>query len=766
MYRKQKTADMIKQYYIYKKTGDSSQFLKQLSSYFDYIKDEELLESDLTFLYFLANESGIPQYYDLLKQKHCTNIDIDDRMNLLSLGATIHEASLIYGTDKLHRFQKEIVDKFSNKNLNRYVLTAPTSFGKTYLVYQIIKKMEYQNILLVFPSVSLLSENYLKIQNNEIFKDYIIHTLSDAECDFTKKNIFIFTPERYLSFIEQTDKLQFEFAFMDEVYKIDNGFIIDDKESENERDTAYRIALEFICRNSIDILLAAPYMTLPESNSNYNASFINFSLENKFTYLDYNDYELVGKSYTNIKSRRNYTIGKKEVAIGKIKKTEKLLKVIDAISTTTENTIIYCGRRFDTEKYAGYLCRDKSIIASFNKRCGNDKSHNYKLFLEHVKSVFGDDWILYKALSSRIGIHHGLIPKYIQKEIINLFNTGEIICLFSTTTITEGVNTTAKNIIITSNKKGIKAIKHFDAKNIAGRAGRFGQHYSGLVVDLNNNFEDIVNGKDENIQHKNYDKDSIKTDVDFQITTDKYLSQEDIELKKDINKKIKNLNINETIFESFKVVGPIDKIELYKKINQLGSNDLKIISNLSRTLAGSNAHKLDWDAFQLIMDTIITIVKEKNLKGLIEFKTGKLQKYSLITVLVNSYLSGGFLSMLSYYTNTLETPLSKDEAMRRVSSNVYTLFKYNLVKYLGIFDIFYRYKISELTGKNIDEISGIGLLVKRLEYNAISQNARIISDFGVPFKLVSYYDNSNIRKHFDGYEQLIDDKIQSLLRDE
>ncbi len=77
----------------------------------------------------------------------------------------------------------------------------------------------------------------------------------------------------------------------------------------------------------------------------------------------------------------------------------------------------------------------------------------YEIFLEHLQNTFGDDWIVLKALKGRIGIHHSLVPKYIQKEIISLFNCGALICLFSTTTITEGVNTSAKNIIITSGKK-------------------------------------------------------------------------------------------------------------------------------------------------------------------------------------------------------------------------------------------------------------------------------------------------------------------------
>ncbi|WP_419673672.1 helicase-related protein [Aliarcobacter butzleri] len=39
-----------------------------------------------------------------------------------------------------------------------------------------------------------------------------------------------------------------------------------------------------------------------------------------------------------------------------------------------------------------------------------------------------------------------------QKEIIKLFNNGDINILISTTTITEGVNTSAKNLIVQGHK--------------------------------------------------------------------------------------------------------------------------------------------------------------------------------------------------------------------------------------------------------------------------------------------------------------------------
>jgi hypothetical protein len=164
------------------------------------------------------------------------------------------------------------------------------------------------------------------------------------------------------------------------------------------------------------------------------------------------------------------------------------------------------------------------------------------------------------------------------------------------------------------------------------------------------------------------------------------------------------------------------------------------------------------------MSVLEPIVKEDKLKKLIACKTGTAQTYSLVTVLLNSYLNGGFLSMVKYYTDRKESPKTKDEAIRAVADYVYNVFKYHLVKYLGVFDIFYRYRISIIQNKKIDEISGLGLLLQKLEYNALNPKARRISDFGVPFKVVKYYDSDGReKKSFDKYEEYVDACIQSLL---
>ena len=761
MDRLARTADIIKAYYSYKRTSDGASFVKEVCRVFDTTKNEHISEADLNFLLFLANEAGVPQYYDMLEEKFTTRRISDENVNALTLGSLFHESSLIFGENKLHRYQKKVIDRFSTVKRNRFVLTAPTSFGKTFLVYEIIRKMQYKNILLVFPTISLLSENYTRLYSSEVFQKYKIHSLSEEEFDIEENNIFIFTPERFLSFMDSHQSYFFDFSFVDEIYKIDNSFIIDQETSEeNERDISYRLALEFICGSSRDILLAGPYVELPKPEEIQHRSFSNFARSNGFIFLLYNEYEIVSKVYTTIKTKREYLIDGIKVKI-EDSKAKKIFSVIQALSTPDENTIIYCGRKRDIESYVNALLGDSALISSFQRTCSSVKSDTYDIFLNHLENTFGSDWIVLKALKSRIGIHHGLIPKYIQKEIVNLFNEGSLLCLFATTTITEGVNTSAKNIIITSNKKGEKGLRQFDAKNIAGRAGRFKRHYSGRVIDINNNFEKIVNEKPEILEHKNYDINAPKSDVDYQITKYEYLSEQQRKENDSLHAKIAQSGIPQKVFDCFRVIAPNDKLTLYYAICEISKDQEKEIGALSRTLARTNARVLHWKGFQIIIDLINPIVREKQLKRLITARTTR-QEHSIITVLVNAYLKGGFLSMVDYYVK--EQELKKDKAIMKVANVVYNVFKYHLVKYLGLFDVYFRYKKSELQGLNMEDIAGIGSLLQKLEYNALSPAARKFSDYGVPFKLIDCYDSNAPydKQRFDAYEHYIDEKINEL----
>lgn len=750
MDKRERAINIIKEYYKAKEQNNRSDMIKSVCSYFDYIKNENLSLGDLAFLKDISNSIGVPQYTKLLEKNYSTNLPNKKDIPLSTLATFFYEASLTYNGEVLHQYQKNILDLFRIEQNNRFILSAPTSFGKTFIVYGIIKKIQYKNVVLIFPTISLLSENYEKLIStlSDRFDDYRIHTLSD-DSEINEKNIWIFTPERFLSYVDKHRNQHFDFVFIDEIYKIDNEFIIDKETTgENERDIAYRVALEFACKESKDLLLAGPYMSMKNKSS-----FANFVRDNNFKVIDYNDVEIVNKDVSTIRNKKRYIIDNIPIELEETSKFSKVCDIAVKITNPIENTIIYSSTKSSTERYA------KEIIERLtNKGISFHSDHNvYSIFVKHLETTYSCDWIIVTALKNGIGIHHGLVPKYIQKEIINLFNEGVLLYLISTTTITEGVNTSAKNIIITSSKKGTKLLKPFDAKNIAGRAGRFLQHFSGRVIVVQNDFDKILNSNDDELKHKNYDINSSKTDVDYLFTRNDYLSKNDSEKKKKLLEEAKKRNIPRDIIDQYKTVSLSDKIIIYDRMKNITKTEIIHIKSLISKL--NYKMQIDWDGFQDVINIIKPIIRDKKLSDISSIPC-KNNKYTLITAKVFYYLKGGFFGLLNY--NLKDTPY--DTAMRNTADMVYNVFKYQLVKYLGVFNLIYQYFVSQKENKKIDEIPGITTLLQKLEYNAFNSDALILSDYGVPFKLIEYYDEPKGVKTFDAYEQYIDNKISVIIK--
>lgn len=702
---------------------------------FDIAMDTQLKSSDYQFLRFIAAEIGVPQYLDLLLKRKGSQ---ETTYHLSDLLAAIQDATLFVDQESmLHRYQKEVYDSFSVSRRNRVFLSAPTSFGKTYLVYKIVQKMSYDNIVLIFPTIALLGENYLNLlelkKRQPFWSQYNIHTLSEED-KADGKNIWIYTPERFMSYIDKHKMKQFDFIFIDEIYKIDNQYIIDvETMGENERDLSFRVALFDACLRAKDILLSGPYISFPKPTSNQSLQL--FLDDNDFSVLNFNNIEIVNKIYLEVDEKKEYQFDKLDFNIKSSVKNKKLLTIIDAIlEESKENidkgSIIYCSRKVETESVAKYLIKNLPLKANI--------SDDLSIFIEHLTETFGSDWVVVKSLKYGIGIHHGLVPKYIQREIIRLFNAGAINILVSTTTITEGINTTAKNMIVMTNSKGDKILKQFDAQNIAGRAGRFNSHFSGRVITIDNDFLKTLFEEEVCLKHKGYDIESRKTDVDLDISRSDYLSDDDKQRKKEISEIVRNSGLPDEIINSFKTVSKIDKVNIYYKIIQMSSEERKVIDQFCKRISYGNFY---WDGFDLICRILVEFVKESDLRILMTqiTKSG----HMLLTPKVYYYLQDGLIGAIN---NEKEHYQKKtDTAIRDASKMIFNIFRYQLSKYLGVFDLLYRYELAKQCGQDIDTILGISGLIQRLEYGSIIEKAQKANDYGVPYAIVKYYETNDTR---------------------
>lgn len=193
-------------------------------------------------------------------------------------------------------------------------------------------------------------------------------------------------------------------------------------------------------------------------------------------------YSLVDSQQINVYKEHEGEFG--ERGKKRLFKEQILFDLLSKPHFSKEQTIIYCSSpnrvRSLAKKFTQYLVGGKI----------QKSQQNYPL-VEWIENNISKDWSLIKNLEYDIGIHDGALPKHITTTVIEYFNQNKLKYLFCTSTIIEGVNTSAKNIIYFDKYKGLmpngqpKAIDFFDYSNIKGRAGRMMEHFVGKIYNFN-----------------------------------------------------------------------------------------------------------------------------------------------------------------------------------------------------------------------------------------------------------------------------------------
>lgn len=141
-----------------------------------------------------------------------------------------------------------------------------------------------------------------------------------------------------------------------------------------------------------------------------------------FVPINYNNYDIVDKDEIVINTARYIKVND-TFSLNFTEKTKKarVIQLVKQLLERSENTIIYCSQKYSTENWAKELINGDTGLQDV------DNEMVVKL-IDHIGNLFtdrkGNQWIVSKALKKGIGIHHGLVPKYIQQEIISLFNEG------------------------------------------------------------------------------------------------------------------------------------------------------------------------------------------------------------------------------------------------------------------------------------------------------------------------------------------------------
>jgi hypothetical protein len=330
-----------------------------------------------------------------------------------------------------HREQAEVYRRLIAGD--SVILSAPTSFGKSLVVDAVIAKGHLNNIVVVVPTLALIDETrrrFARFSNQ--YK--VISNLSQKP---SEKNLFVLTAERAVA-IEELPKI--DLFVIDEFYKI--GAI----EEDEARTVALNEAFYRLSKDRAQFYLLGP-----------NIQRIPEGLEDQYRCFFY--------------PTRFSTVAVDTLRVpGKGKDIQRLLDVLAGLD---EPTLVYCNSPSRVNKIA-----EAMLEADILNPSGS---------LDDAAAWIGEeyhpDWTLPKGLPLGIGIHHGRLPRALAQFVVKAFNDGNIQFLICTSTLIEGVNTKAKNVVVWDNKIGFpqRPLDFFTFSNIKGRAGRMRQYFVGRV---------------------------------------------------------------------------------------------------------------------------------------------------------------------------------------------------------------------------------------------------------------------------------------------
>lgn len=662
--------------------GNDNEAREKLIELLDKIQsNNSIIDSEpkehLTFLAHLIRKSGIYPYL-----KDYLNYSIfEDLLVYSAFETNINNEDII-----LHIEQSRVL-KLLLKGEN-IVLSAPTSFGKSYIIDALISIKKPKNVLIIVPTIALLDETRRRIYSK--FKsDYNIITTSNQNPH--KRNIYILTQERALLYINRIYELNL--FIVDEFYKI--------ADNSGRASILQKIISHFMSISEQKYFLC-PY--IDDINENP------FVKKDSFLKLDFNT--VIVKEHKKYKKLQYY--GYKNI------KLINLLKLIK-----NNKNIIYTNSINSVNKLSSFLI-NKNITTNDNLE--NNENNLLNSLLDWLKNNYTDKWYLYDLIKKGIGIHNGQIHRCLTQIQLKLYNDTKIInTIIATSSLIEGVNTQAENIILYSNLIARDKIDRFTYNNIKGRSGRMFKYYTGNIYLL-----------EEPPEKKRYKLNiKINDTMILDINDNNEILNENIdeEQREEIN-KFKEAMIDKIGTDSF------HNIVASNELKNSRENILKITENLLNDKE-KNKNKLieelepfTTDKWRKDFNIIFNILKKytENCNIKISLNNKKNNKLEIIAKSVNIIANNWILTIPEIVKELEKINLSIDNYFKiegLISFEIYNLFS----------DINILQK-SILLDKALD----LSKFVQNLQNVFLPPHVYTLEEFGLPRMLSKTIDKFNIIK--------------------
>lgn len=446
---------------------------------------------------------------DLFDKKKCIFTPLNSLLDQITVGLNQTKNEVIVNGHSylLTKFQKQIWDTMDEKKV--IGISAPTSAGKSFAIcLKVIQKLSQSiyDIVYIVPTLSLLNqvtEDFHELLKEMHIENCKISNTFSGSLDNDLNYIYVMTQEKAISAFANEERAFSKKMILvaDEIQNIERI-----KEDTDERSKIlFDTLMEFRYKDNVEqVIISGPRI---EEIDKLGESIFGIETEDISTDIS----PVLSLTYSICKIGNKYflkqycmlnsepickEIANPEIIVGYGKKLydnqylDYLSYFLESVGKNEQN-IIFAPTAPTARKIADYLSQHK-----------NDARENTDL-IQYYNDTVHENYTLCKTLKNGIAYHHGKLPMHVRRTLEKAIVERKINNVVCTTTLMQGVNMPAQNVIIRNPHLYLKKtessveLSNYEMANLRGRAGRLLKDFIGRTYVLDESAFANADGYDQ-----------------------------------------------------------------------------------------------------------------------------------------------------------------------------------------------------------------------------------------------------------------------------
>lgn len=488
----------------------------------------------LTRIGFAPSSVMVDSGYDAEESQYSGMSSMIDEL-LVSVSQIEYEVSIQSKLFLLTKFQKNIWSKIDQHKV--LGISAPTSAGKSFVIALKSIEVLINNsgaIIYIVPTLSLVSQvsaDFRNLLNEFELNDYEILNTYTGEYEDHKK-IFVLTQEKAIGAFSKSDNpfSDVRILVVDEIQNVERVSSADDQRSK----TLYDLLVEFRYTSEPEhIIISGPRIdeigtlghtifgqdTDEEISKSSPVASITYAISKSGKNYYIKQYTDITEEPLSIPIKNHEDI----TGHGGSRYSESfhvyLSDIIHSLGDTSKN-IIFSPTSTQARNTALAIAGKKELV----------DLKNIDSLVEYLQHTVHHEYPLCLSLKKGVAYHHGKLPIHVRRVVEKAIRDKIVSNVVCTTTLMQGVNLPAQNIIIRNpslainSKNGVKPkLTHYEIANLRGRAGRLLKDFLGRTFILDEDSFEIDNERQESL----FEDATKEINTGYEGTYDEYKNDVD-----------------------------------------------------------------------------------------------------------------------------------------------------------------------------------------------------------------------------------------------